>query len=252
VSTRNREKLTAERVDWTRLCHYFARNHRLGEHVACEGPTGSGKSTVMLSLLLERGSQQMVNKRPVHITIMGVKPRDRTLSSLGWPRITKLDEWPPGYGEEQVIAWPPYGDPATVAERQEPFFRAVLSEILKSGNQIVYIDETAYFEESKPNGLGLGSLLNQFWYISRANKVSLMAATQRPVKVSRSMWSEPYWLIIFRPEDEDDLKRVAELSGFKQLVLDVVPELGPHEFLFLRRRPERVAVISQVDLKGPR
>lgn len=62
------------------------------------------------------------------------------------------------------------------------------------------------------------------------------------------MWSEPYWLLIFRPEDEDDLKRVAQLSGSKQLVLETVPTLGPHEFLLLRRRPERVAFVSEVQL----
>jgi hypothetical protein len=54
--------------------------------------------------------------------------------------------------------------------------------------------------------------------------------------------------VIFRPEDEEDLKRVAQLSGQKALVLDVVPQLDTHEFLLLRRRPERWAVVSQVEL----
>ena len=31
--------------------------------------------------------------------------------------------------------------------------------------------------------------------------------------------------LIFTPNDEDDLKRVAELSGRKQEVLDIVPRL---------------------------
>lgn len=248
MSTRNREKLTAPRAPWEQVCQYFARNHKLGEHVACEGPTGSGKSIAMLSLLLERGAAQMVDRRPIRISIMAASPRDKTLSSLGWPRLTKPDEWPPGYGEEHVLVWPQYGNPSTAAKRQAEFFRPILEEILTSGNQIVYIDEEAYFEEKQPDGLGLSGLLNQFWYLSRKQGVSLFAATQRPVRVSRSMWSEPYWLLIFRPEDEDDLKRVAELSGSKQLVLDVVPELDTHEFLLLRRRPERLAVVSQVEL----
>lgn len=190
----------------------------------------------------------MKDKRPVRVSILAASPRDKTLSALGWPRVTKPEEWPPGYGEEHVLVWPIYGNPSTAAERQAKFFRPILEEIITSGNQIVYVDEAAYFEEKPPDGLGLGGLLGQFWYISRKQGVSLMAATQRPVRVSRSMWSEPYWLFIFRPEDEDDLKRVAELSGSKQLVLDVVPDLDTHEFLMLRRRPERLAVVSQVEL----
>lgn len=252
TTRRNPEPLTetVPRVPWLEVESYFAEHHELGEHVAIEGPTGSGKSVLSLLLLKARGMRQTVNGRPVSITVMAVKPRDRTLSLLGWRRMTTLADWPPPYGDEQVILWPTYGDPATVAARQRAVFEPALREIMQSGNQIVYIDEVAYFEENPPNGLGLGSLLTQFWYMSRGNGVSLMGATQRPTRVSRSMWSEPYWLFIFRPEDEDDLKRVAELSGSKQLVLEIVPTLGTHEFLMLRRRPERLAVISQVDLRA--
>lgn len=242
------ETQTVPRASWPEILAYFAKNHRLSEHVAIEGPNGSGKSVLALSLLQERGKKTTVDRRPVSITVMGVKPKDRTLDMLGWRRMRNLDDWPPPYGDEQVILWPTYGDPATVAARQKAIFEPALREIMQSGNQIVYIDEAAYFEENPPNGLGLGALMTQFWYMSRSNGVTLMAATQRPVKVSRSMWSEPYWLFIFRPEDEDDLKRVAELSGSKQLVLDVVPTLDTHEFLMLRRRPERLAVISQVEM----
>lgn len=250
MATRRMEEPTetVPRVPWASVRGYFAANHELGEHVAIEGPTGSGKSVLALSLLLARGERTTVNGRPVSITIMAVKPRDRTLSALGWRRMTDLKDWPPPYGDEQVILWPSYGDPSTVAARQRRVFEPALREIMQSGNQIVYIDEVAYFEQKPPDGLDLGALLTQYWFMSRAVGVSLMGATQRPTRVSRSMWSEPYWLFIFRPEDEDDLKRVAELSGSKRLVLDVVPRLGTHEFLMLRRRPERIAVISQVEM----
>lgn len=127
-----------------------------------------------------------------------------------------------------------------------PIFEEVLNEIDESGNQIVFIDEAAYFERPAPNGLGLARYLEEYWTLSRSNGVSLVAGTQRPFRVSRSMWSEPYWLFLFRPEDEEDLKRVAQLSGNKELVMQVLPTLGEHEFLMLRRRPERIAVISQV------
>jgi hypothetical protein len=167
---------------------------------------------------------------------------------MGWPVIRSLEDWPPKYGDEHCIVWPPGGASPKAVENQAHVFGEVLSEAFDSGNQIVYIDEAAYFEAPRPRGLGLGVLLDRIWREARSNGLSLFAGTQRPVRVSRSMWSEPYWLFIFRPEDEDDLKRVASLSGAKQLVLDVVPTLDTHEFLMIRRRPERAAVISQVKL----
>ena len=202
----------------------------------------------MLSLLMEVGERKMSDGRPLRVTVMAASPRDKTLTNLGWTRIAKEDEWPPGYGDEHVIAWPPYGDPSTVAQRQSDFFRPILAEIFKSGNQIVYIDEAAYFEAKPPNGLGLGSALDQYWRESRKLGVSLWAGTQRPVNVSRSMWSEPYWLLMFRPQDDEDLKVLADRSGQRDLVRDVLPTLGAHEFLLLRRRPDEFAVISQVEL----
>ena len=62
------------------------------------------------------------------------------------------------------------------------------------------------------------------------------------------MWSEPYWLLMFRPQDDEDLKVLADRSGQRDLVRDVLPTLGAHEFLLLRRRPDEFAVISQVEL----
>jgi hypothetical protein len=65
------------------------------------------------------------------------------------------------------------------------------------------------------------------------------------------MWTEPKWVFIFPPEDEDDLKEVAKLSGRKFDVLRVVPTLGPYEFLCVRRQStadgKRALYISRVD-----
>jgi hypothetical protein len=63
-----------------------------------------------------------------------------------------------------------------------------------------------------------------------------VAGTQRPRNVSRSMWSEPSWVFIFPPDDLDDLKRVAELSGRKADVLEFSERLGGFEFLVIRRQ----------------
>lgn len=251
MAARDRERIQVERVPWESVRTFFARKHQLGEHVSIEGPTGSGKTLLGLLLLEARGERTTVNKRPVHITVMCNKNRDATTQTLvnaGWPRIRDLRDWPPGYGDEQVVLWPAYGDPETVAKRQREIFGPALREIFSSGNQIAYVQEAQYFADPLPDGLGLRGTMTRIWGEARSSGLTMFADTQRPVAVPVKMWTEPYWLFLFRPEDEDDLKLIAARSGQKQLVLDVLPTLGNHEFLMLRRRPEQLAVISEVEL----
>lgn len=222
-----------EVVRWERFADLFRRKHRQGEHVAIVGQTGSGKSVLGLSLCRIIASRKAQDGRPSRVVVFATKPRDDTVSALGWPVIKK---WPPSYGQEACIVWPRGGSPSTVAERQRKVFGPLLDVIYQEGGQTIYIDEAGYFEETPPNGLGLSATMQQYWTSARALKLTLIAATQRPRHVTRSMWSEPSWLFIFHPDDEDDLSRVAQLSGAKEQVLEIAPQLGGHEFLCVRRQ----------------
>jgi energy-coupling factor transporter ATP-binding protein EcfA2 len=233
---------------WEEFSRVFAANHKQGEHVAIVGPTGGGKSVLALSLAKIVAARRANDGRPTRVVVFATKPRDDTVSSLGWPLIKK---WPPSYGQEHGIVWPrPGGDPDTIAAKQRAVFRPLLGAIYHEGGQTLVIDEAAYFEETPPNGLGLSAAMAQYWTSARSLKLTLIAATQRPRHVTRSMWSEPSWVFILRPEDEDDLLRVAQLSGAKHQVLELVPELGGHEFLCVRRKRgegRRQLYISKVE-----
>lgn len=220
-------------LPWDRFAEMFRTEHKQGEHVSLVGQTGSGKSVLGLSLCKIIGSRPGKDRRPARVVILGTKPRDDTLSSLGWPVIKK---WPPAYGQEHCIVWPRGGDPDTETARQRRVFRPLLNTIYQEGGQTVCIDEAFYFEDSPPDGLGMRGIMTKFWTNARSNKLTLVAATQRPRHVTVSMWTEPSWLFIFTPDDLDDLKRVAELSGAKEAVLEAAERLGAHEFLCVRRQ----------------
>lgn len=220
-------------LPWDQFTEMFKREHKQGEHVAIVGQTGSGKSVLGLSLCKVIGSRMGKDRRPARVVVLATKPRDDTVTALGWPIINK---WPPSYGQEHCVVWPRRGTPSDMPARQRRVFGPLLDVIYQEGGQTVYIDEAGYFEVALPKGLGLASTMEQYWTAARANKITLVAGTQRPRHVTRSMWSEPSWVFIFPPDDEDDLKRVAELSGAKDAVTEITPLLGGHEFLCVRRQ----------------
>jgi hypothetical protein len=242
-------------MPWEDFQAFFARHHKQGEHVAIVAPTGGGKSVVAFELAKIVGTRKARDGRPSRVTVLGSKPnRDDTLMALhraGWPIITK---WPPKYGQEHCIVWPRGGTLSQSSRRQRVVYVPLLDAIHSEGGQTVVIDEEAHFEEPQPEGLGLRGLMGPFWSGARSNKLTLIAATQRPRNVTRLMWSEPSWIIILRPEDQDDLKRVAELSGRKDEVLEIVQRLGGFEFLCVQRQRNgrRALIVSKVQVQKGR
>lgn len=195
------------------------------EHVSMVGPTGQGKTTLALELLKARAAM-----RGASIVVLATKPKDRTLSALGWPI---LRHWPPGYGQEQVIYWPHFGDVRTAAMRQRRALEPVLADIFADGGRTVYIDEVAYFTDA----LKLDRVLKQFWAAGRSQNILMVAGTQRPVAVPRAMFSECSWFIAFRTADEDELRRVGEIGGTdSRIIREAMRTLKPHEFLVCRTR----------------
>lgn len=232
------EPVTAARpkvIAWESFQEIFRREHRQGEHVAIVGKNGSGKSVLELELAKVIAGRRTARGRPSSVTILVTKPRDDEVSALGWPI---LREWPPSYGQEANIVWPKAKAPSTAARDHRAVFRPLLDAIYQEGGQTVCIDEAAYFEATPPNGLGLQGTMTHYWSSARSLKLTLIATTQRPRKVSVSMWTEPSWLFAFYLKDRDDVKRLADLSGMRDEVLEIVPRLGGFEFLCIRRQAD--------------
>jgi energy-coupling factor transporter ATP-binding protein EcfA2 len=229
----------------------FQTAYNQGEHVAIVGPTGSGKTLLGLCLCKAVGARRAKDGAPSRVTVIQTKPRDDTLRLVlpekEWPKIKK---WPPGYGQEHCVVWPPAGVPSSRAARQRAVLLPLLDTLEVEGNQTVYIPEAAYFERPLPKGMGMSATMEQLWAEARSNRLGVISDTQRPRMVTRLMWSEPQWLVVFMPEDEDDLRRVAEMSGFKRDVWNIVPNLGEHEFLCIRRqrhKGKRELYVSRID-----
>lgn len=201
-----------------------ANTNGQAEHVTLVGPTKQGKSTLALALLKERAKL-----RDAHIVVLATKPKDPTLTALGWPIIR---QWPPGYGQKQVIYWPKFPkDVRKAAVVQRMAFDPVLADIFADGKRTVYVDEMFYMTDV----LGLESTMKQFWTQGRSNDLIVVASTQRPRNVPREMFSECSWFLAFRTVDEDELRRVGEIGGVDSKRLrGIMRSLERHEFVAVR------------------
>lgn len=233
----------AERIPWTQLEPAlldqwgWPQGRWSPEHMAVLGPTGSGKSHFATHLLNRR-----VVRSGAHAIMVATKPSDSTMQRMtrrGW-KIRR--SWPPEYGENQVIFWPLSGKPSEGVGRQQRQIVRMLDDLWKAdANLVLMFDELAYLEQE----LKLQRLITKYWREGRSLGITLMAMTQRPRYVSRYMHSESSWAVAFRPDDEDDAVRVAEIIGGRRLYKPLLLDLTPHEFLIIQRRT-REAYISRL------
>lgn len=207
------------------------------EHLAILGPTGSGKSWFMTTVIDAR-----CKTTGAHAVILATKPADGTMKRMatrGW-KIRRT--WPPDYGETKTIFWPPQASMTVGNAKQRRAVFDFLAELWKpDANVILAFDEIAYVELE----LRLKPQVEQYWREARSQGITIVATTQRPRNVSRQMHSMPAWSVAFRPDDEDDAKRVAEIMGSRRLYTPILMELEPQQFLLVRRRT-RDAYISTV------
>lgn len=214
-----------EEVSWTAAAPEFIEAWDQGEHLILLGKTGRGKTSFATDVLERRRKQ-----RKASIANFVTKKRDQTSSDLlakGW---TRIFDWPPTYAQRkrgQLILWPPYTKASTYPRDVRPIFMAALDEIMEEGNWTLYLDEASYMVSS----LKLRTSMDEFFTQSRSNGITLLAGSQRPVWVSRSMLSQHCWVCCFRIGDADDARRAGEVLGDRERYTPILLSLGPHQFL---------------------
>jgi len=200
------------------------------EHMAIYGQTGRGKSHFEAYILQERA--RLRNSR---IVIIATKPADKTLTRMGWPIVTK---WPPETGWTKkkdhyrtVIFWAKADGLDRAAQaRQSDRVRMVLEDLwVPNSNTIVVFDEIAYVEQE----LKLATVTGRYFREGRALGITVVATTQRPANVSRTMHSETTWSVFFAPKDEEDAERLAQIAGNKLYFKRALAELDATNYEFL-------------------
>jgi nucleoside-triphosphatase THEP1 len=209
------------------------------EHLELLGPTGSGKTFLLVQILIE-----MVRRRKSSVIFIATKQADKTVSALGWPVV---DTWAGVRKHDQVVYWP---RTSKTGKARKQYQAAKIQELLDrlwepDANTIVIFDEFAYVESLDAD---LAATLQMYLREGRSHGITVVAGKQRPQGVQRDMHSETKVTIGFRMKDKTDNERLAEIFGDKKALLPVVMSLNRAKREFLLRLDELdVTVISWVD-----
>ncbi len=110
----------------------------------------------------------------------------------------------------------------------------------------LYLDEIAALADT----LGMSPELRSLWKEAASSKVTLVAGTQRPARVPLEMYSQPRFLMLWRTNDREELRRLAGMNGANaELVRDVVQQLDRFEIMvadlftgeMVRTRPPKLS-----------
>lgn len=246
-----------ERQPWHSVDAHLREHWREGEHVSIIAQTGGGKSYLATRGLLP------LRQRVVAIDVKG---DDETLTRAGLKRTARM----PGRAQ---LAWDtanerptryrlhvPYGSPGT-SSAVHGAFKGVWQRPRKGDEGwTLYVDEGRIISDR--NYLGMGKHLDVVWLTGRSRPVTLIVGTQQPVFMPSAFYTQPRWLFLGKLGDKRAVRRLAEIGGDVDMLLDTVPRLADREFLILgpdgyrarstyapprkapakaRRRPERAA-----------
>ncbi len=210
----------APRVPWDD----FLRDHldwKTDEHFALIGPTGQGKTTMLMNLL------------PLHPyrVVFATKPRDPTMDALVQSGYTRLDRWvslDPRVYPHRVL-WPPATRLDSV-QLQKDVFRDAFGKIYREGGWTVAVDETWYMA----NTLKLGTELKQYLLQARSLGISLICASQRPAFIPLEIYDQSSHIMFWRDNDESNLRRISGISWRSaDLVRTIVANLERHQVLYV-------------------
>ena len=217
---------------WPQLRDELAEHWRPGQHLTILGPTGTGKTTLMLALVERRDPA----------LIIATKRRDagiRRLERDGWQIVDTVEElrkaargsFAERYFEgeprpRRLVLWSsPPGSIRARRKAQAEEIRRALDFAYSSGRWTVAVDESLYLIQD----LKLEPEMRALWHEGRSSGVSLVCATQRPAWLPRSGYSAASVLLMFSSNDANDVARLRDIGGA------VDPKLLARELGLLRR-----------------
>lgn len=189
----------APRIPWDKFAGGVL-DWRQGEHVGLIGPTGQGKTNLLMNLLPLRQ----------YVAVFATKPRDVSMDRLiasGYLRIEQWSDIPPERAPRRVL-WP-NASSIDSEDRQKEIFNHAYGAIYREGGWAIVIDEGWYIADV----LKLQRKMRTIWTQGRSLGISQVVATQRPRWVPLEMFDQSTHLFFWRDNDDENLRRISGLGA---------------------------------------
>ena len=238
-------------LSWSEFLDWVRQQWEQGEHWAILGGTGSGKTTFACHLLRSRR----------YVFAIDWKGGDKTLSSLGWDRITKLDHDHRGRprlpqaqrdklrkGEPvRLLVGSTGRDRASRARR-----RILIGELMElvnvQGNWTVFAPDLKTLSDARYGGLA--DDLVEMLMLARDGGVSVITDWQRPSGVPREAGDQTTYLATAYTRDLDNVARLSEMMGrHRVIVRGSMKRLGdrPYTWLVVSRDPSQPLIVTATE-----
>lgn len=211
-------ELIAE-VPWSEWWEGFRRQYTAtreqAQHVTILGPTGTGKSTLAMTIARERP----------YVAALCAKPRDKWMRGMlregGYVGpASVLPE--AGAGRRRVFIWPRNRNEGDWPEMRRQYL-AAFDRAYDVGVWHLLVDEAHFMAES----LGLARKIKGAYQMGRSNGHGVILCAQRPAWLPRDIYSSADHLMLYGTNDSVDLKSISGLNGVNdRTVRDVVATLG--------------------------
>lgn len=212
----------APRVPWDVFMDWWEWEQ--GEHVGLIGPTGQGKTTLLMSILPRRQ----------YVAVMATKPEDDTMEALIDTGYVEWDAWKnvPASKVPRRVVWPDATD-INAEETQAKVFKDVFKSVYRERRWCLVDDEVWYTGEV----LKLQKEQRAMWTRGRSLGISYTAVTQRPSRVPLEMYDMSTHLFLWRMTESNAVSRVASFGAANDgLVKYLIPRLEKHQALYVNTR----------------
>lgn len=232
-----------ETLTWDQFLKRMAIEWMPGEHWNFVVNTGGGKSNFAAGLVKTRK----------YVLALDVKGGDRTLSKLGWERLTK---WPPSRQDrEDMLDGEPFrrlvGAPGRKPlERQKRYAlcKQVLEAVMEEGNWTLLATDLKIL--TSPKFGGLWDSVEELLLLARDAGASILTDMQRVSGQPREASDQATYLAVGYTRDVDAVNRLGEMMGrSKASMRGAIAALGelPYAFMIVSRDPSAPILITRPD-----
>lgn len=230
-------------LTWTQFQTWFKAMWEPGQHVALVGPTGTGKTTLVVGFLPLRK----------YVLALDAKGGDSTLSTLEQHGFVRIG-WPPSREIRKQIE---EGQPARLivgdrvrTTRDLPKLRRQIGLALRDAYDeegwTVYCDELQIIADRR--FMGLGASIERNLIAARDRKVSMVMSYQRPANVPPAAAEMSTWFITLYTRDRDVVARLAEMAGrYSGEMRGMIRGLPQYCVLVFSRDPRAPIIVTKAD-----